>query len=214
MYVDGELPDRRGVRRRVSGPPTMMFTATAPVPSLDRVQTLEPKLPGDVVYLLGETRDELGGSALYSLFGHTGLNVPQTDLEASWRLGLAVARALERGLLASVCVVARGGVACALARMALAGELGLEVDLDLAPARGGLDALRRLFSESTGRYLVTLDPARAEEFEALLADIPFAAVGRVARHRRLVIAAAGRTVVDQAVGALRRAWRRRFGRLV
>jgi phosphoribosylformylglycinamidine synthase len=214
MYVDGELPDRRGVRRRVSGPPTMMFTATAPVPSLARVQTLEPKLAGDVVYLLGETRDELGGSALYSLFGHTGLNVPQTDLEASWRLGLAVSRALERGLLASVCVVARGGVAYALARMALAGELGLEVDLDLAPARGSLDALRRLFSESTGRYLVTLDPARAEEFEALLEDIPFAAVGRVARHRRLVIAAEGRTVVDQAVGALRRAWRRRFGRLV
>ncbi len=214
MYVDGRLRGRHGLVRRVSGPPTMMFTATAPVHELKRVQTLEPKAAGDVVYVLGRTRDELGAGALYNLLGQVGRNVPETDLGASLALCTAVARALERGLLASTCVVSRGGLAYALARMVMAAEMGLEVDLDLIPTADGLGALARLFSESTGRLVVTLDPARTREFEALLEGVAFAPVGRVARHKKLVMAAEGRTVVELGLAQLRRAFTKRFGGLV
>ncbi len=214
MYVDGHLTGRRGVSLRVSGPPTMMFTATAPVPGLERVQTLEPKLAGDWVYLLGLTGDELGGSALYRLLGHRGLNLPRVDFEHSRRLCAGVARALERGLAASVCVPARGGLGYALARMVLAGELGLEIDLDLVPAEEGLEPMRRLFSESTGRLILTVDPERAAELEELLQEVPWARVGRVTRRKHLVISGGGRRLVDLTWGRLRRAYRRRFGGLV
>jgi hypothetical protein len=96
--VDGTLAARHGSSQRVSGPPTMMFTATAPVPSLHRAQTLEPKAPGDLVYVLGATANELGASALYNLLGYVGLNAPRTDCKATLAACAAVSRALELGI--------------------------------------------------------------------------------------------------------------------
>ncbi|KMY68243.1 phosphoribosylformylglycinamidine synthase [Desulfocarbo indianensis] len=214
MYVDGRLKGRHGLMQRVSGPPTMLFTATAPVHDLKRAQTLEPKLAGDLLYVLGRTRDELGGGALYNLLGQVGRNVPETSLDDSLALCLATARALERGLLASVCVPSRGGLGLALARMALAGELGLEADLELLPAPAGLKPLARLFSESTGRLVVSVDPAKAGELETLLAGIPHARVGRVLKEKRLRVTAQGRTVADLAISQLRKAFTKRFGGMV
>ncbi len=214
MYVDGRLSGRHGLVRRVSGPPTMMFTATAPVHGIERVQTLEPKVAGDYVYVLGETKDELGGSALYELLGFVGLTVPETDLAAAGRLCRALDAALGKGLIASACAVARGGLAHALARMVLASDLGLSLDLDALPAAEGLSPLRRLFSESTGRVVATVDPARAEAFEQLLEGVDFARVGTVEKKARLVASARGRTALDLAAARLRRAFTKRFGKMV
>ena len=79
MYVDGYLPGAFGERHKVSGLPTMQFTATGIVADVLKSQTMEVKSPGDLVFVLGTTRNELGGSAYYDLFGYTGLNVPRVD---------------------------------------------------------------------------------------------------------------------------------------
>ncbi len=214
MYVDGTLAARHGSSQRVSGPPTMMFTATAPVPDLGALQTMEPKMAGDYVYLLGVTKNELGGSALYGLWGHTGLNVPQTSFGPSRELCRAVHAGLKQGLLASTAVVSRGGLALALARMVLAARLGLEVDLDCLEVEGQLNAMQRLFSESTGRMVVTVPSARGNEFEDLLQDVPWARLGRVIRKQALTVGYDGRRVLELSGAQMRRAWRRRFGRMV
>lgn len=214
MYVDGRLKGRHGLVRRVSGPPTMMFSATAPVPDLKRVQTLEPKLGGDLVYVLGATRDELGGSSLYGLWGQTGLKVPQTDLAQSLATCAAVSRALDLGLAASVCVLSRGGLAYALARMALAGDLGLNLDLEGLAGAAGLSPMQRLFSESTGRFAVTVAPGRADDFEALLAGVPHARLGQVTGERRLTVLAGGARVLDLSIPQMRQAFTRRFGKMI
>ncbi|MFH1058827.1 MAG: phosphoribosylformylglycinamidine synthase subunit PurS [Pseudomonadota bacterium] len=214
MYVDGKLRARHGLTRRVSGPPTMMFTATAPVQRLERAQSLEPKLAGDAVYVLGATRDELGGSALYNLLDQVGLNVPRTDFARSLKLCRAVSRGLDAGLLASVCVVSRGGLAYALARMVLAAGLGLTVDLAGLAGDNGLNPLQKLFSESTGRLVVSLDPARAGELEQMLDDIACARVGQVVRDKRLVVKDGDAKVLELAIADMRRAFGRRFGKLI
>ena len=214
MYVDGRLKGRHGLTQRVSGPCTMMFTATAPVPELKRVQTLEPKLPGDLLYVLGATRDELGGSSLYGLWGLTGLKVPQTDCGQSLKTCAALSRALEQGLAASACVLSRGGLAYACARMVLASELGLELELDALAGAEGLSPMQKLFSESTGRLALTVAPERAGELEALLAGVPFACLGRVTKDKRLVATAAGAKVLDLGLGEMRRAFTRRFGKMI
>jgi len=214
MYVDGTLTGIHGLTQRVSGPPTMMFTATAPVPDLGAIQTLEPKMAGDYVYVLGLTQDELGAGALYGLLGHTGLNVPQTDFDASKRLCRAVYAGLKDGLVASACVPSRGGLALALARMVLAGRLGLSVELDGTPTLEELDAMRLLFSESTGRMVVTVAPKWCDEFERLLEDVPWAQIGQVTRKQELEVSLAGEPVLALTGAQMRRAWRRRFGRMV
>ena len=214
MYVDGTLKRRHGMTQRVSGPPTMMFTATAPVPDLKRVQTLEPKMKDDLLYVVGLTKDELGGSAVYNMLGHVGANVPQTDFDQSLKLFDAIHEALGRGLLASCCAISRGGLAYALSRMAMAANLGLIIDLDQMPAVPGMSPMGLMFSESTGRMAVTVDPKKQEEFESLLGDIAWGAVGRVAGDKRLKIGAGGRTVCDLAVSHLRRAFTKNFGNLI
>ncbi len=214
MYVDGKLPGRHGIIQRVSGPPTMMFSTTAPVHDLRRAQTLEPKLPGDAVYLLGQTRDELGGGALYGLWGHSGLNVPQTDFEQSLKLCRAVAAGLAKGLLASVCVVSRGGLALALARMVMAAELGLELDLDGLATDKPLTTLQKLFSESTGRLVVSLDPARATEFEQTIEGVACSRLGQVTKAKRLIAHDRQQTALDLGLPTLRQAFMRRFGKLI
>ena len=214
MYVDGTLKSEKGLTQRVSGPPTMMFTATAPVPGLHRAQTLEPKAAGDLVYVLGRTKDELGGSALYGLMNLTGLKVPETDFDASKALCRALSRALEANLAASTCVVSKGGLAYGFARMVMAAGMGLDLDLDLLDAEENLSGLGRLFSESTGRMIVTVDPAKKAEFEALLKDVAWAEVGRVAGHDRLLIKGLGRNLVELDAAGMRQSFNKRFGGLV
>jgi phosphoribosylformylglycinamidine synthase subunit PurSL len=214
MYVDGTLAGRHGLSRRVSGPPTMMFTATAPVPDLEALQTLEPKFAGDYVYLLGVTKDEMGGGALYSLWGETGLQVPTSEFEQTREVCRALHQALKQGLAASASAPGSGGLGLSLARMVLAGRLGLDLDLDKVPQSGGLDAMRLLFSESTGRFVLTASPKQVKKLEQLLENIPFARLGKVTRKQSLKLSASGNTMVDLSLAKMKRAWRRRFGRMV
>ena len=214
MYVDGMIPDENGLRRRISGPPTMMFTATAPVHELAACQSLEPKLAGDEIWVLGLTKDELGGGALYNHLGYVGLNAPKADLGATKKLCLAVNRALQKGLLASVCVAGRGGLAYGLARMAMAGGLGLSVDLDGLAAVDGLSALQKLYSESCGRFIVTVDPARSAELRAMLGDIPAACIGLVQTGGDLVINSGGKEILRLGANRMTKSFTRRFGGLV
>ena len=148
------------------------------------------------------------------MLGQVGRKVPETDLDASLAMCLKVAQALDKGLLASVCVIGRGGLAYALARMSMAAELGIELDLDLLPAARGIPPLTRLFSESTGRFVVTVDPKRTAELEELMAGLPLAQVGRVAKNKTLNVAASGRAVMDLGVSQLRKAFTKRFGGMV
>ena len=214
MYVDGTLTGKRGIKRRVSGPPTMMFTATAPVPDLKRVQTLEPKMPGDEVYVLGLTKDELGGSAFYNMLGYVGLNVPQTDFVVSKRTCRALSQALERGLLASACVVSRGGLGYALCKMALAANLGMDLDLDALETEACPDALKKLFSESTGRLVITAAPENREQIQEVFRGVSLSLVGCVTKDKRLVIKQNGLDRVDLKTSRLRKAFTQRFGKLI
>ncbi|MBW2092131.1 MAG: phosphoribosylformylglycinamidine synthase subunit PurS, partial [Deltaproteobacteria bacterium] len=86
MYVDGNLAGPYGERHKVSGLPTLQFTATSVIQDVMRCQTMDFKAPGDLIYVLGVTRDELGGSEYYDLFGYLGLNVPRTDFDANLSL--------------------------------------------------------------------------------------------------------------------------------
>ncbi|MGC8492910.1 MAG: AIR synthase-related protein [Syntrophobacteraceae bacterium] len=220
MYVDGSLPGAFGERHKVSGLPTMLFTATGIVDDVLQAQTMEAKYPGDLVYLLGVTGDELGGSAYYELFGYTGENVPKVagfsdpksldpeKSEALLSLYRAVQQAISSGLLASCHGIYRGGLAVHAAMVAIGGRLGLTIDLSKAPVtEETLRDDRRLFSESCGRFLVTVPKIRAAEFEKCFADLPCGLVGEVTQNPELVITGkSGREIVRENILTLRKSW--------
>ena len=214
MYVDGMLTGPYGERRKVSGPYSLQITATGIVPRATKAVTIEPKAAGDSVYLLGLTKDELGGSALYRLMGRTGANVPQVDAEANLKLYRNLFRAHQDGLIRSAKILGRGGLAAAAALAGMAGELGLQLDLNRVPAHGELDPTGLLYSESTGRLLVTVSGEQAAGFKAMIGDSPCAFLGYVTDWPDLEFTYNGQTVLKAALSELKKTWLAPFGDLM
>jgi phosphoribosylformylglycinamidine synthase subunit PurSL len=208
MYVDGHLPGEFGERHKVSGLPTMQFTATTVVPDLADCLTMEPKQAGDLVYVLGATANELGGSEYYDLLGYTGLNVPKVSPEKAWLLYQSVEKAIGSGLVASCHGIYRGGLGVHAALMVFGSHLGMALDLSLVPSEGVLRDDQILFSESSGRFLVTVPPACRNDFEALFSGLVCAQVGEITEAPRLVIRGQRRmTLLDETVSELKPFWK-------
>jgi len=210
--------------RKISIPPTLLFTAVGRLPDVRHAVTLGFKEPGDLVYVVGLTRDELGASEYHRMLAQqrgdsaVGGRVPQVDTAAAVRLYQAVERASRSGLLKSAHTPVLGGLAVGLSFSALAGDLGAEVDLGSVPQEGGLDDGALLFSESNSRFILTCSPKRAGELEEMLAGIPAARVGQVtapgADGARLRIRGlTGRMVVDEPLEELRRSFKRTLERI-
>jgi phosphoribosylformylglycinamidine synthase len=221
MYVDGYLAGAFGERHKISGLPTMQFTATGIVDDVLKSQTLEAKFFGDLVYVLGITHNELGGSAYYDLFGYSGLNVPKVEgfaepnhLEPGrfgsiLNLYKAVEKAISSGVFASCHGIYRGGLGVHAAMVAIGGQCGLTIDLAKAPGAGndGIRDDRFLFSESCGRFLVTVPTKSQEEFESIFDGLPYGMVGEVTENPELVIkSGSDKELLRENVFSLRRSW--------
>jgi phosphoribosylformylglycinamidine synthase len=214
MYVDGNLEGDFGERHKVSGLETLQFTGTSVIEDVQRCVTMAAKMAGDFLYVLGITRNELAGSEYYDLFGHTGLNVPQVRLEEVLPLYKALEDANRAELLASVHGIYRGGLGVHLALVAMAGGLGLDVELDKVP----VDGVRRedilLYSESAGRFIVSVAPEDRIVFEQRFKDLPYGCIGRVKEKEKLTVRGlSGKVFFSVGLRQLKTAWKKPFGNL-
>jgi phosphoribosylformylglycinamidine synthase len=213
MYVDGRLPGAFGERHKVSGLPAMQLTAASVVEDLLQCLTMDVKAAGDHVYVLGETRDELGASEYYEMLGYTGLNVPKLNAPEVLPLYRALETAIEEHTVASCRAVVRGGLAVHAAMCAFAGGLGMQLDLDRLPGPEDLRADQALFSESLGRFLVTVPVSEKARFEGLMEGRVRAHIGEVTEVPNLRILSGGEPIVNEPLAALKDSWRRPFGEL-
>jgi len=215
MYIDGELEGKYGERHKISGLPTIQFTATSVIEDVRRCVTMEAKIPGDLVYLLGITKDELGGSEYYDRFGYTGRNVPRVKPEELFPSYKALHRAINEGIVASAHGIYRGGLGIHLALLGMGGGLGMEIDLSKIPVEKLERDDKILYSESAGRFIVTIAPENKERFEKILGDCPYAYVGRITREKELVINGLQKgEIIRIYIGELKEAWQKPFGGLI
>jgi len=215
MYIDGNLEGPFGERRKVSGLPTLLFTASSVVKDVERCITMEAKFPGDLVYILGETRNELGGSEYYQMMGEVGLHVPKVDADEVWPLYLSLHKAIQLGLLSSAHAITRGGLAIHLALVAMGGELGMEIHLGNVPSSDRLSDSQTLFSESAGRLVVTVDPEKQKTFEEIFAGMKINQVGSVTESPIFrVLGEEGSLIIEEEVFQLKECWNRPFGGLI
>jgi phosphoribosylformylglycinamidine synthase len=214
MYVDGNLEGDFGERHKVSGLETLQFTGTSVIEDVQRCLTMEAKVPGDFLYVLGVTRNELAGSEYYDLYGYTGLNVPQVKLEEVLPLYQALEQSTRGEILASVHGIYRGGLGVHLALVAMAGGLGLEVELAKVPAEGVKRDDILLYSESAGRFIVTVAPEDRAEFEKRFKGLPWGCVGMVTESKKLTIRGLeGKVLFNVGLRQLKTAWKKPFGNL-
>ncbi|MCB9497116.1 MAG: phosphoribosylformylglycinamidine synthase [Fibrobacteria bacterium] len=196
---------------RISVPPTLLVTALATLPDVGRSLTLDAKAVGDVVYVLGLTLDECGASEWYNLHGQLGNNVPRLhDAAGTLASYRAFHGAVVAGCVRSAHDCSDGGLGVALVETAMAGRLGIEVDLDLVPSRGVADARRLLWSESLGRLVVTVSPDRCADFESYLQGHVLARIGTIVADPRVVARLSGAKVLDRSVEECVAAWKAPF----
>jgi len=172
--------------------------------------TMDLKKPGNSLYLIGETRDELGGSH-FALVNHlNGGQVPHVDLQRAPKLYQAVHNAIEAGLIRSCHDCSEGGLAVAVAEMAFAGGVGVQVDLqNLVNATGISCATVLLFSESNTRWVVEVTPDSAVRFEQTFEGLPLTKLGQTVAATTVEIRSPnGSTIVNSTLADLKSSWQK------
>jgi len=190
----------------VSIPPTLLISAISLTPDVRKTVSMDFKQAGNLLYLVGETESELGGSYYYKVRGVEGGRVPRVNPQHARARYRALFQAIQEGLILSAHDCSEGGLGVALAEMAIAGRLGAEVDLQALPGQLSRSD-HALFSESHSRLVVEVASEKAALFEEAMAGQACTRIGVVTEARRLCVTGLdGRKVVDVEVEKLRAAW--------
>jgi phosphoribosylformylglycinamidine synthase len=202
--------DAAGKSHSISIPPSLLISALGQLDDVSRAVTMDLKRAGNVLYLVGLTKNELGGSHLALVHDLTGGNVPQVDALAAARTFAALHQAIHAGTVRACHDLSEGGLAAATAEMAFAGGLGAQVELSAVPGSaevsGAHSSAILLFSESNTRFLCEVEPPAALAFEAHLKSVPHARVGTVIEASQLEFVANGRPILAADLARLKAAW--------
>jgi phosphoribosylformylglycinamidine synthase II len=199
--------DMGGERRTIAIPPSLLISAIGQMNDVGRAVTMDLKLPANLLYLVGATKSELGGSHYALVNDLEGGQVPTVDPEVARRTFAAVHQAIQAGCICACHDLSEGGLAVAAAEMAFAGGCGVWMNLDQCPCwSNACDTAILLFSESNTRFLCEVAPENAAQFEQSFAGVPLAKIGTVQAEERLVIAFDGRPIVYASLHELKAAW--------
>jgi len=202
--LNNEYVDPTGRKRAI--PPTLLVSSLGIVPDVRQAVTMDLKGAGNLLYVVGETRAELGASLYYRLHGSLGNAVPAPVPDAIENMR-ALHRAMRAGLVRACHDASEGGLAVTAAEMTLAGRLGLELDLADLPRTPDVETDdAALFAESSGRFLVEVAPQDRSAFEKAMQGRPVARLGRVTGGVLQVRGLRGDVVIESPVENLRRAW--------
>ena len=188
---DSMKNDFMGGGEKISIPPTVLFSVLGNIHNVNKAVTSDFKTEGEAIFLLGRTANELAGSEAADALGLAGGAVPQVDLLAAKTRYALVYQAMQQGFISACHDLSDGGLAVALAEMALGGRLGARVNLARVPAEKGLGVAALLYSESASRLLVTVRRENLAAFQQLMGThIGFdaALIGNVANTGTLVVA--------------------------
>ncbi|HLH62832.1 MAG TPA: phosphoribosylformylglycinamidine synthase subunit PurL [Ktedonobacteraceae bacterium] len=202
--------------------PTLLISAAGVIDDAARTIDMSLKDAGNLLYQIGITRNELGGSYLAEVVESTTFepsfpqtNVPQVDFQAARTRMKALGNAIRAGMIVSCHDLSEGGLAVASAEMALAGSRGIHMDIgkarhDISMPEDSLATLL-LFSESASRFLVEVVPEQQHRFEAYMRSQgvrDFACIGEVTESDRFIVQYRTQKLVDLPVATLQSAWRR------
>ena len=193
----------------ISIPATMLISAMGIVDDVNKCTTMDLKSAGNHLFVVGLTKNELGGSHYYKTKNQLGANVPKTDLKIAKLTAEKIYSAIDTELIASCHDCSEGGITVALAEMAFAGGLGIDADLKgLAKSEDCTNIASQLFSESVSRYIVEVEPKNYNEFAKLMLGVPFGQIGKVVNDKKVVIKAYGKSVINADIDTLKDAWQK------
>ncbi|MBI4376834.1 MAG: phosphoribosylformylglycinamidine synthase subunit PurL [Elusimicrobia bacterium] len=189
-------------------PGTVLISALAPLSDVRKALTMDIKGPGNPLYLIGWTSEELGGSLYNQICGLSGGEAPEVEVRSAADSFKAASAAIQKGLVLSAHDLSEGGLAVAAAEMAFSGEFGVRLDLD-AMARSNHIYSNEvlLFSESPSRVLLEVKPECEQALLKGLKGVPVRRIGVTLANPILkVIGLDGMVTMEEPLSALKEIW--------
>jgi len=185
---DSLYNEYRQGEKSIAIPGTLLISAIGIIDDVTKTLTMDLKDEGNLIYCVGETYDELGGSIYLDTLGYLGSTVPSVNFKKAAKIFEVLHRATARSLIRSMHDCSEGGLGVTLAEMAFSGGLGLSIDLGKLAYKG--QSKRNdfaLFSESNSRFVVEVEKKKQKSFESLMKNVSCKLIGEVTDQAYLKI---------------------------
>ncbi|MEM1282924.1 MAG: phosphoribosylformylglycinamidine synthase subunit PurL [Chlamydiota bacterium] len=191
---------------KISVPPTLLISAFGKIHDIRQSVSMDFKCSGDIVYILGVTKKELGGTEYANLHNLSEGEAPTVNAKKAKKSYVKLHQAIIKGYVASCHDCSDGGLAVAAAEAAFAGMLGVIIDLDRVPKEGSQLPEETLFSESNSRFIITVAPENSSDFEKQMIDCSLAKIGEVDNSKEFVVLNEGVEILKETLDDLKSAW--------
>ncbi len=191
-------------------PGTILISAMGLVDNVEKAVTMDFKEDGNLIYIIGETFNEMGGSIYLDTKHALGVSVPTVNPKVGLKNFKAVEIAIAKKLIRSAHDCSEGGIGVCVSEMAFSGELGATISLAKVPYR---DKKKEndiiLFSESNSRMIVEVESKNQNKFEALLKGVSFGLIGHVKQEKELsVIGMNDKVCIKSNINTLKQTWQK------
>jgi len=205
--------------KSIAIPGTLLISAIGVMDDVNKAVSMYAKQAQDLIYLVGDTSSELGGSHYFESLGFIGNNLPKINPKKSKATFLGLANATSLGLVKAMHDCSEGGIGVAAAEMAFSGGLGMELFLSEVPyVKSQSHKVTRsqearndyvLFSESNSRFIVEVEKKKQKEFEKALKGISFGLIGCVSKSKDFNVYGLDRKICLKAgIYDLKEAWQK------
>jgi phosphoribosylformylglycinamidine synthase len=197
--------------RSLAIPGTLLISALAVMKDVRKAISMYAKEAGDLVYIVGPTYPEMGGSHYYGLSGYIGNNVPKVYPKKAKLAFTALSRASSGGLIKAMHDCSEGGIGVACAEMAFSAGLGMEISLAEVPYQTTRTKRNDfiLFSESNSRFIVEVEKKKQKAFEGALKGVSFGLIGCLSRKKEFkVYGIDGKACLNADIAELKEAWQK------
>ncbi|MBN2412012.1 phosphoribosylformylglycinamidine synthase subunit PurL [candidate division KSB1 bacterium] len=191
-------------------PPTLLISAISVMEDARKAVTMDLKEPGNLLYIVGLTNYEMGGSHYFELLGKNSVSVPQVNFERAKKIFNDLSSAIDHNYVRSCHDCSEGGIAAAVAEMAFSGGFGATLAMNNIPKNPmNMRDDIVLFSESNTRFIVEVTPENKKLYEEKLADCPFAEIGKVTGEQKLIIKGSnGNILINEDIYILKESWQK------
>ncbi len=201
-YRDTTTGEQRAI------PSTLLISAICVLPDIRKAVTMDVKSPRNLIYVVGNTYAELGGSHYFGIHDFIGNTAPIVRPSEGKLTMETLSAAINSGLVRSCHDCSEGGIGVAVSEMAFSGGYGMSLSLGNIPTVEAItfdDFL--LFSESNSRFIVEIEQQHQDAFENHMAEVPIGCLGTVTETPEFVInGLTGKRIVDTSIDNLKSAW--------
>jgi phosphoribosylformylglycinamidine synthase len=205
---DSMRNDYRIGSSKVSVPPTMLFSVISKIEDIRNAVTMDVKEEGDLVFILGKTKKEIGASEYLNELGFTGISIPTVVPKVAIMRYRKLHEAITMGIIRSAHDCSDGGLAVALAESSFAGGFGMDVSLKTIPTEDIDRDDYILFSETPSRIIVTIKPEDKEKFDELFKGTDFGQIGVVKGETLKITGLSGKYIISSKISDLRKSWKK------